>query len=106
MVQRLVVHSRALIHHFDFNATLRKARGHFHTGIIHRGIPNRVNGIDQQVLFTGDACNTLQQFETGIGPGFYSHDVEQGQIALNRIIEFKELYPQVTLVFGHDLEIH
>lgn len=62
-----------------------------------------INGIDPQVLFTGDACNTLQQFETGIGPGFYSQDDEQGQIALDRIIEFKELYPEVTMVFGHDL---
>ena len=63
-----------------------------------------VNGIDGQYLLTGDACNNAEQFDTAIGPGFYSSDVEAAQIALERIIEFSEMYPQVTLVFGHDLE--
>lgn len=63
-----------------------------------------VNGTDGQYLFTGDACNNLQQFETGIGPGFYSSDLEEAQLSLDRIIAFKEMYPEVTLVFGHDLE--
>ena len=62
-----------------------------------------INGIDEQVLFTGDACNDHYQFETGIGPGTYSSDLEGGQKALERIIEFKERYPQVKLVYGHDV---
>lgn len=63
-----------------------------------------VNGTDGQYLLTGDACNNLQQFETGIGPGFYSSDLEEAQLSLDQIVAFKEMYPEVTLVFGHDLE--
>jgi glyoxylase-like metal-dependent hydrolase (beta-lactamase superfamily II) len=65
-----------------------------------------INGIDEQVLFTGDACNDHHQFESGIGPGFYSSDLEGGQEALERIILFKERYPEVKLVYGHDLKTH
>ena len=65
-----------------------------------------INGIDEQVLFTGDACNDHYQFETGIGPGFYSSDLEGGQEVLERIILFKERYPEVKLVYGHDLKTH
>jgi glyoxylase-like metal-dependent hydrolase (beta-lactamase superfamily II) len=63
-----------------------------------------INGIDEQILFTGDACNDHYQFETGIGPGFYSSDLEGGQEVLERIILFKERYPLVKLVYGHDLK--
>jgi glyoxylase-like metal-dependent hydrolase (beta-lactamase superfamily II) len=63
-----------------------------------------VNGIDEQVLVTGDACNDAYQFDMGIGPGTYSSDLEAAQEVLEQIIEFKELYPEVKLVFGHDLE--
>jgi glyoxylase-like metal-dependent hydrolase (beta-lactamase superfamily II) len=65
-----------------------------------------INGIDEQVLFTGDACNDHYQFETGIGPGYYSSDLEGGQEVLERIILFKERYPKVELVYGHDLKTH
>jgi glyoxylase-like metal-dependent hydrolase (beta-lactamase superfamily II) len=65
-----------------------------------------INGIDEQILFTGDACNDHYQFEMGIGPGFYSSDLEGGQKALERIILFKERYPEVKLVYGHDLKTH
>lgn len=65
-----------------------------------------INGIDEQVLFTGDACNDHYQFETGIGPGSYSSDPEGGQEVLERIILFKERYPDVKLVYGHDLKTH
>ncbi len=65
-----------------------------------------INGIDEQVLFTGDACNDHYQFETGIGPGYYSSDLEGGQEVLERIILFKERYPEVKLVYGHDLITH
>ena len=61
-----------------------------------------INGIDQQVLVTGDACNTQLQFDTDVGPGYYSSDLEGGQIVLEQIIAFKELYPDVILFFGHD----
>ncbi|MCB9766036.1 MAG: MBL fold metallo-hydrolase [Alphaproteobacteria bacterium] len=61
-----------------------------------------VNGVEEQVLLTGDACNTLEQFSTGIGPGFYSSDVAQAQASMDRIIRFKNQHPQVALSFGHD----
>ena len=62
-----------------------------------------INGVDEQILFTGDACNDHYQFETGIGPGYYSSDLEGGQEVLERIILFKDRYPEVKLVYGHDL---
>lgn len=65
-----------------------------------------INGIDEQVLYTGDACNDHYQFETGIGPGYYSSDLEGGQEVLERIILFKERYPKVKLVYGHDLKTY
>jgi len=65
-----------------------------------------INGIDEQVLYTGDACNDHYQFETGIGPGYYSSDLEGAQEELERIILFKERYPLVKLVYGHDLKTH
>ncbi len=63
-----------------------------------------INGIEEQILVTGDACNTLYQFDSGIGPGYYSSDLEQAQAELDRIIAFKEHYPEIKLVFGHDLQ--
>jgi len=65
-----------------------------------------INGIDEQILLTGDACNDHYQFETGIGPGYYSSDLEGGQEALERIILFKDRYPKVKLVYGHDLKTY
>ena len=63
-----------------------------------------INGVDEQVLFTGDAINIGLQFEKNIGSGTYSSDVEKSQEVVEQIISFKELYPEVDLVFGHDLE--
>jgi glyoxylase-like metal-dependent hydrolase (beta-lactamase superfamily II) len=65
-----------------------------------------VNGVEDQVLLTGDACNNQYQFDTGIGPGSFSSDLEGGQEVLERIILFKERYPDVTLVYGHDLRTY
>ena len=62
-----------------------------------------INGIEGQILMTGDACNTQFQFDTGIGPGSFSSNIEQAQVALDRIKVFIERYPQVRLVYGHDL---
>ena len=62
-----------------------------------------INGVEEQVIVTGDACNDQYQFDTGIGPGYFSSDLEQAQEVLEAIITFKERYPEVRLVFGHDL---
>jgi ketose-bisphosphate aldolase len=45
-----------------------------------------INGIEEKVLVTGDACNTQYQFDIGIGPGTYSSNVEQAQDVLDRIV--------------------
>jgi N-acyl homoserine lactone hydrolase len=65
-----------------------------------------VNGIDGQFLVTGDACNTQYQFDTGVGPGGFSSDLEKAQETLARIIAFKEQYPEIRLVYGHELQNH
>ncbi len=62
-----------------------------------------INGVDEQVIVTGDACNDQYQFDSGIGPGYFSSDPEKAQKMLESIIMFKERYPEVRLVFGHDL---
>jgi N-acyl homoserine lactone hydrolase len=62
-----------------------------------------INGLDERVLVTGDACNDQYQFDTGIGPGYFSSDLEEAQKVLESIIIFKERYPEVNLAFGHDL---
>jgi len=63
-----------------------------------------INGVDEQVLFTGDAINIGLQYEKSIGSGTYSSDLEKSQEVVEQIIAFKEQHPEVTLVFGHDLE--
>lgn len=62
-----------------------------------------INGVDEPVLVTGDACNNQFQFDTGNGPGYFSDDVEKAQEILEAIKLFKEQYPEVKLVFGHDI---
>lgn len=61
-----------------------------------------INGADEKVLVTGDACNDQNQFDTGIGPGYFSSDIEEAQNMLESIISFKAQYPEVRLLFGHD----
>lgn len=61
-----------------------------------------VNGVEEKVLLTGDACNNQYQFDKEIGPGSFSHNVDQAQKILDSIIIFKKRYPEVKLVFGHE----
>ena len=62
-----------------------------------------INGEEERVLVTGDVCNDQHQFDTGIGPGSFSNDLEKAQEVLEKVILFKERYPEVRLIFGHDL---
>ncbi len=62
-----------------------------------------INALEGPVLVTGDACNDQYQFDTGVGPGYFSSDKEKAQEVLETLIGFKERYPQVRLVYGHDL---
>jgi len=49
-----------------------------------------------------DACNNQYQFDSGIGSGYYSSDLEKSQEVLASIKIFKARYPEVRLAFGHD----
>jgi hypothetical protein len=51
-------------------------------------------GIEEHVLVISDACNILRQFETGLGPGHFSSDLEDGREILDQIKAFKESYPE------------
>ena len=48
-----------------------------------------INGIEDKVLVTGDAGNTQYQFDSQIGPGYFSSDLEKAQDVLDQIIAFK-----------------
>ena len=61
-----------------------------------------INGVEERVMVTGDACNDQFQFDTGVGPGYFSSDLKKAQKVLESIITFKEHYPQVKLTCGHD----
>ena len=51
-------------------------------------------GLEEYVLVTSDACNTLRQYETGLGPGHISGDLDDGQEIMDQIKAFKESYPE------------
>jgi hypothetical protein len=51
-------------------------------------------GLEEYILVTSDACNTLRQFETGLGPGHFSSDLDDGQEIIDQIKAFKESYPE------------
>ena len=51
-------------------------------------------GLEEYILVTSDACNTLRQFETGLGPGHFPSDLEDGQEIMDQIKAFKESYPE------------
>ena len=64
-----------------------------------------VNGTNGTFLLTGDACDLKIGFEKGIGPGFGSYNKTNAQQSLNRMIAFTRRYPQVTVIFSHELGI-
>jgi N-acyl homoserine lactone hydrolase len=61
-----------------------------------------VNGQEGPVLLTGDACHMRWGLEHGVGPsGATSETTERAQISLDSIRAFRERYPQVKIVLGH-----
>jgi N-acyl homoserine lactone hydrolase len=62
-----------------------------------------VNSEPGPVLVTGDACLVRESFDTGIGPGTYSGNLEQAQKSLEKIIEFVQKYPDIKVVCGHEM---
>lgn len=61
-----------------------------------------VNGREQAVLLTGDACDIKLGFDKGVGPGFGSYNSQEAQRSLERMKEFVGAYPQVAICFGHE----
>jgi len=62
-----------------------------------------VNAQPQPILFTCDACLLKLGFEKVIGPGSYCTDIGLAQQSLERMVEFARRYPQVKVVYGHEL---
>ncbi|UCH96913.1 MAG: MBL fold metallo-hydrolase [Candidatus Aminicenantes bacterium] len=62
-----------------------------------------VNSEPGPVLITGDACLVKTGFDMGIGPGTYSNNLEESQRSLEKMIELVQKYPNIKVVFGHEL---
>jgi N-acyl homoserine lactone hydrolase len=54
------------------------------------------------VLISGDSCLLKYGFNKGIGPGYYSNDINTAQKSLDKIISFKKKFPKLKIFFGHD----
>ena len=56
------------------------------------------------VLLTGDVSHTRWGFENGVIPGgFNDGDPRDSRRSLAQLVAFKEAYPEVRVVFGHEL---
>jgi len=62
-----------------------------------------VNGKENAVLLTGDACDIKLGFDHSVGPGFGSYDKSEAQRSLECMIDFVQKYPQVNVFFGHEV---
>ncbi|MGL1892858.1 MAG: MBL fold metallo-hydrolase [Spirochaetaceae bacterium] len=60
-----------------------------------------INSTNGPYLMTGDQVNFIDNITSGVGPGMYSRDVEKAQEYFDQIMEFKSIYPEVELLFGH-----
>lgn len=56
------------------------------------------------VLLTGDVSHTRWGFENGVTPGrFNDGDPQDCRRSLEQLIAFKKAYPEVRVVYGHEL---
>lgn len=62
-----------------------------------------VNGIERSVLITGDVANNALGFSIGVETGSYNEDRTESKISFDKIRNFAEAYPQVVVVFGHEV---
>ncbi|MCP4113304.1 MAG: MBL fold metallo-hydrolase [Desulfobacteraceae bacterium] len=62
-----------------------------------------INGKNNSVLLTGDACDIKSGFDHAVGPGFGSYDKPEAQQSLEKMISFVNKYPHVKVVFGHEV---
>lgn len=60
-----------------------------------------LNTISTPILFTFDASHLKKGFELGIPPGF-TFDREYAEKSLNRLRKFKEAYPTLKVIYGHE----
>lgn len=62
-----------------------------------------VNGKQDVILLTGDACDIKLGFDRCVGPGFGSFDSIEAQRSLERLRDFAYTYKQVKVFFGHEI---
>lgn len=62
-----------------------------------------VNGKENVILLTGDACDIKLGFDVGVGPGFGSYNSREAQRSLERMIDFTKTYSQIKVFFGHEI---
>ncbi|KPA12612.1 metallo-beta-lactamase domain protein [Candidatus Magnetomorum sp. HK-1] len=62
-----------------------------------------INGKEDSILLTGDACDIKIGFDNSVGPGFGSNDKSVAQRSLENMIDFANKYPQVRVIFGHEV---
>lgn len=60
-----------------------------------------VNSDQGPVLLTGDASHTRWGFEHDVPPG-WSVDDKMAKSSLDQLIAFKQKYPQITVIYGHE----
>lgn len=62
-----------------------------------------VNASQSPILLTTDACFIKLGFEKEIGSSDYTEDVLMAQLSLNNLVEFKKAYPNVRVIYGHEI---
>ena len=63
-----------------------------------------INGEENPVLLATDACFIKLGFEKEIGSSDYTEDVLMAQSSLNNLVEFKKVYFQVKVIYGHEMD--
>jgi len=62
-----------------------------------------INSKKGPILLTGDVCFIKSNFKKGIGPNIYTDNVKVNQDSLDKLIEFKRHYPQIKVIYGHEI---
>lgn len=62
-----------------------------------------INSVKWPILLAGDVCFIESSIKNGIGPGSYTIDVKTNQKSLDKIIRFKNKYPEVKVICGHEI---
>jgi N-acyl homoserine lactone hydrolase len=62
-----------------------------------------VNGYEGPIFLTMDAAFIRENLDRGVASSDYTWDLGLAQKTLEKIIEFLQMYPQVTVLPGHEL---